>query len=173
METMNNENVCVIPGTFDPMTNGHYDIILRAAKIFEKVYVVPFDNSAKKTMFTYEERREMLRLAFEEQGAEKIMVDGSDGVLLAEYAKLKGAKFIVKGIRNIMDTEYEFELFRINKEIGDGIDTMFIPAKSEHLFISSTFVREMILYNKDISAYVPVKVKEYINKLLNGRTRKG
>ena len=159
---MGNKNICVVPGVFDPVTNGHFDVILRAAKIFDKIYATSFDNSAKKTMFTSEERREMLRLACD--GVEKVTVDATSE-LVADYAKSKGAGFLVKGVRNMIDYEYEYNLFRINRAIGD-IDTLFFPAKTEHLYISSTFVREMIEYKRDISGYVPEKVKDYIDGLL-------
>ena len=171
---MGNKNICIIPGMFDPVTNGHVDIILRAAKLFDKIYVTSFNNSAKKTMFTSEERLEMLRLAcdgIEDNNIkEKITVDAT-GELLADYAISKGAGVVVKGVRNMIDYEYEYNLFRINMAIGDNIDTLFFPAKTEHLYISSTFVREMIRYNRDISNYVPEKVNDFIIKLLQDGNR--
>ena len=165
---MGNQNICIVPGVFDPVTNGHFDVILRAAKLFDKIYVTSFDNSAKKTMFTSGERREMLKLAC--GGIENVTVDATSD-LLVEYAKSKGAGVVVKGIRNIIDAEYEFDLFRINRKIGNDIDTLFFPAKTEHLYISSTFVREMILYKRNISDYVPKKVNDYIVELINNRTK--
>ena len=164
---MNNQKICIVPGVFDPITNGHFDVILRASKLFDKVYVTSFDNSAKKTMFTSEKRREMLNLACE--GIENVIVD-TTSELLVDYAKSKGANFIVKGVRNLIDFEYESDMFMINKSIGD-IDTLFFPAKSEHLYISSTFVKEMIRYKRYISDYVPEKVNEYIVKLLTNNTQ--
>jgi len=112
-------------------------------------------------MFTSEERLEMLKFACGGVcGAAKIIVDAASG-LVTDYAESKNAGFIVRGVRNIMDFEWECDIFRVNKKIG-GIDTLFFPAKTEHLYISSTFVREMIIYKKDISDYVPKKVCEYI-----------
>ena len=161
MGTNNKQNICIIPGVFDPVTNGHFDVVQRASKLFGKIYVVSFVNSAKKTMFNPEERVEMLKLACD--GIENIEVDVTDK-MLSEYAKSKDADFIAKGVRNIIDFEYESDMFRINREIG-GIDTIFFPAKPEQLYISSTFVREMIIYKRDISDYVPEKVGFYINGL--------
>jgi pantetheine-phosphate adenylyltransferase len=163
---MGNKNIAVFSGTFDPVTNGHLDVILRAAKLFDKIYVVAFDNSEKKskTMFDSDERREMLRLACE--GIDEITVDAANG-LVVDYAKQKGADVIIKGVRNMSDYEWEYNIFRINREIGGGIDTLFFPAKTEHLYISSTFVREMILHKRDISGYVPDKVCGFINDLIN------
>ena len=156
---MANKKICVIPGMFDPVTNGHVDIILRASELFDKIYVTSFYNSAKKTMFDLDARREMLKLACE--GINNVTADAANG-LLADYAKSKNAGFIVKGIRNAADYGYEYDLFMINREIGGGIETVFFPAKPEHLYISSTFVREMIRYKRDISDYVPGKVCEFI-----------
>ena len=169
---MNENKTCIIPGMFDPLTNGHLDVIVRALKIFEKIYVVSFENSAKKTMFNLDERREMLRLGCNGiAGNEKITVDATSA-LLADYAKSKGAGIIIKGVRNIIDYEYEYMLYNINKEINGDIETLFIPSKPEYLYISSSFVREMIRYERDISGYVPEKVKDYIVKLLRDRKTK-
>ena len=163
------KNICIIPGAFDPVTNGHFDFILRASKLFDIVYVTAFDNSAKKTMFTLEERREMLSLACE--GIENVRVDATNQLLVG-YAELKGADYIVKGVRNSKDFEYENDMSMINRAISDNkIETLFLPAKTENLYISSTFVREMIAYKRDISNYVPAKVNGFINGLMEGRMR--
>lgn len=172
MNDCKNKRICIVPGTFDPVTNGHLDMIMRAAKLFDKIYVTAFANSVKKNMFSPEDRYEMLRLACEDySGGAEITVDVTSE-LLADYAKSKNANFIVKGVRNMMDYDYEYQLFLINREIGKNIisesetkveiETIFFPSKNEHLYISSSFVREMITYNKDISLYVPAKVCEFI-----------
>ena len=176
MSDNKDKRICIIPGTFDPVTNGHLDIIMRSAKLFNKIYVTAFVNSAKKNMFTSDERYEMLRLACEDcVGGDKITVDVTNEMTV-DYAKSKGAGFIVKGVRNMIDYEYEYQLFLIYREIAKNIETeietIFLPAKNEHLYISSAFVREMILYNKDISPYVPAKVCEFIKNLLSLKRRK-
>ncbi|MCL2157843.1 MAG: pantetheine-phosphate adenylyltransferase [Oscillospiraceae bacterium] len=159
-------NICVIPGTFDPVTNGHVDLIERAARLFDKIYVTAFGNSAKKTMFGIEDRKKMLELACEGiYGREKIIVDATTE-LLASYAKNRNAGFIVKGTRNSIDYEYEYMLYLINKEIGGGLETLFFPSKESHLYLSSTFVREMLAYDRDISDFVPANVCEYIGEIL-------
>ena len=168
---MNGKNIAIIPGVFDPVTNGHLDVVVRAAKLFDIIYVVSFDNSAKKTMFTSGERLEMLRLACEDiEGREKITVDVTNE-LLVDYAKSKGAGFVIKGVRNIIDFEYEYMMYEINREIGNDIDTLFLPAKSDQLYISSTFVREMVSYQREIIDYVPLKVNDYIAGLLQNGNR--
>ena len=159
------EKICVVPGAFDPVTNGHLDVIERAGKLFDKIYVVSFDNAEKKYMFNPEERLEMLRLAC--LGLDNVIVDASSD-LVAEYAKSKDADFLIKGVRGMMDYDYEYQLYLINREIGGNIETILFPAKNEHLYISSTFVREMIRYKRDISAYVPHKVADFIESIENG-----
>jgi len=153
------KNICVIPGTFDPVTNGHLDVILRASELFCEIYVVSFNNTAKKTMFSLEERQEMLKFAC--GGIKNVTVDATN-VLLADYAQSKNAGYIVRGVRNAADYEYEYGLSLIYRKIGNNIETVIFPAKSEYLYISSAFVREMILYQRDISEYVPEKVNEFI-----------
>ena len=162
-----NEKICIIPGTFDPVTNGHLDIIMRAANLFNKIYVTVFINSAKKNMFSSEERYEMLKLACEDYIHAGLIIADVTDKLVADYAKTKGADFIAKGVRAATDYEYEYQIFLINREIGGNIETIFFPAKNEHIYISSTFVREMIKYNRDISPYVPAKVCEYIKNIKN------
>ena len=153
------ERICVIPGTFDPVTNGHLDVIERAAKLFDKVYVAAFDNSAKFNMFNSEERREMLRLAC--LGLDKVIIESASG-LVVDYAKSRGAGFLIKGVRGAADYELEYNQFLINREIGNGIETIFFPSKNEYLYISSTFVREMIRYKRDIQKYVPIEVAKFV-----------
>jgi len=165
---MGNNKICIVPGVFDPVTVGHIDVIVRAAELFDKIYVVSFKNSAKKTMFNLDERREILNLACEEINKNQIIVDAADE-LLADYAKSKGANYIVKGVRNVIDYEYEYDLYMINREIGESIETLFFPAKPEHLYISSTFVREMIRYGRDISNYVPRKAADYIKEIMKNK----
>ena len=143
--------ICVIPGSYDPVTVGHADLIRRAALLFDGVHAVVFRNSAKEAMFTLEARVEMLRAAC--GGMANVTVAVTDG-LLADYAAKVGAAAIVKGVRSASDLNYEGTLAAINREIG-GAETVLLPARAEHSFISSSFVREMLRYGKDVSKYVP------------------
>jgi pantetheine-phosphate adenylyltransferase len=154
----------VIPGTFDPITVGHLDIIERAAKLFDTKDAPASENSAKQTMFNLDERREMLRLACLD--VDNVIVDAANG-LVVDYAGSRGAGFLIKGVRGAIDYEYEHSIFMINREIGSDIETIFFPAKNEHIYISSAFVREMIKYERDIRKYVPFKVAEFIHNRRN------
>jgi len=135
------------------------DIIKRAHKLFDKIYVTVFDNTSKKTLFTAAERLEILRRAC--AGMEKIVVDATSE-LLADYAVSKNAGFIIRGVRNSVDYEYEYDLFRINKKIGNNVDTLLFPSNADNSYISAAFVREMIKYNRDISDFVPEEARGLI-----------
>ncbi|MBR5314277.1 MAG: pantetheine-phosphate adenylyltransferase [Clostridia bacterium] len=160
---MKNKRRVLIPGSFDPITIGHYDVIKRAAEMFDEVYVVMFQNTNKigKGIFSGDECLEMLKKAT--CALENVCVDITDK-LVVDYAKEKGVDYIVKGIRDTIDFEYEYDLYVINRSIGD-YDTVFIPAKPEYKHISSTFVRDMIKYGREIDSYVPDGVAEIIKRI--------
>ena len=148
----------VIPGSFDPITMGHLDVIERAASMFDRVYVTAFSNADKKgSMFTSEEKLHMLRLATAHLDNVTCSVEGG---LTAVFAKEHDA-VIVKGIRNGTDLDYEMTMYGINRAVED-VDTLFIPAKQEYMHISSTFVREMIRYEHDFTELVPASVHRYL-----------
>ena len=148
----------VIPGSFDPITMGHLDIIERAASMFDRVYVTAFSNADKKgSMFTSEEKLHMLRLATAHLDNVTCSVEGG---LTAVFAKEHDA-VIVKGIRNGTDLDYEMTMYGINRAVED-VDTLFIPAKQEYMHISSTFVREMLRYEHDFEGLVPAPVYRYL-----------
>ena len=152
----------LIPGSFDPITIGHYDIIKRCASIFDEVHVVVFQNTEKKGkgIFTGEDCYNMIKIAVSE--FDNVYTDITD-TLVVDYAKSKNIDYIVKGVRDTIDFEYEYDLFAINRNIG-GYDTIFMPSLPEYKHISSTFVRDMIKYGRDITPYVPNGVSEYIAK---------
>jgi pantetheine-phosphate adenylyltransferase len=148
----------VIPGSFDPITMGHLDIIERAASMFDRVYVTAFSNADKKgSMFTSEEKLHMLRLATSHLDNVICSVEGG---LTAVFAKEHDA-VIVKGIRNGTDLDYEMTMYGINRAV-EGVDTLFIPSKQEYMHISSTFVREMLRYEHDFTGLVPPAVHRYL-----------
>ena len=144
--------VAVYPGSFDPCTNGHLDIITRASRIFEKVVVAVLINGNKNPVFTLEERVEMLKIATKH--IENVEVVSFSG-LLAEFMRTNNYSIIVKGLRAVTDFEYEFQLALTNSALFDKIETVFIPAGAEFMFLSSSVVKEVAKYNGDLDALVP------------------
>lgn len=139
---------CVVPGSFDPFTLGHLDIVKRAAKLFDKVYVAIMINSEKKGSFDFAMRKKIAQVSCADlKNVEIITADG----LLCELCKALGACAIVKGLRNATDFDYETTLTGINRFLDPDIETVFIPSSSEYAFISSTFVREMIKHERSLT----------------------
>ena len=161
---MLNYRYALVPGSFDPVTKGHYDLVLRASKMFDKVFVVAFVNSSKAGFFTSNERLTLLRTAFRD--IPNIEVDMSDG-MLAAYAVEHGIGTLVKGARNAADFDYEMSLSLINRSIEPELDTVVIPSKSQYMHISSTMVRELMKYGRDYSDAVPNGVAEEVEKIVN------
>jgi len=149
----------VYPGSFDPITLGHLNIIRRTAKIFDKVVVVVMVNSEKQCLFTAEERVDMIsRVIARLDNVEVATYDG----LLADYAKLLGGAVIVKGLRAVSDFEYEFQMALINKQLNPELDTMFLTASEKYTYLSSSVVKEMGRYGVDLSALVPIEIKDEV-----------
>ena len=144
--------IAIYPGSFDPVTSGHLNIIQRAAKIFDKLIVCVMVNAGKKPMFTQEERVELIRRVTED--LPNVEVDCSAD-LLAEYAKRKGSCVIVKGLRAGSDFENEFQMALINHKINPDLDTMFLTAESQFMYLSSSTVKELAGYGVDLSDFLP------------------
>lgn len=152
--------VAICPGSFDPITLGHLNIIRRTSKIFDKVVVCIMYNSAKKNpMFSIAERVEMVRKVCER--FPNVEVDTSDG-LLAEYAKNYDNPVIVKGLRANSDFEYEFQMNLINKKINPELETMFLTSSAKYTYLSSSVVRELAFYGADLRDFVPHEIIEEI-----------
>ena len=146
-------SIAICPGSFDPITLGHLNIIRRSAKIFDRVVVVIMNNAMKPSpMFTVEEKIDMVQRAVSRY--ENVVVDCSSG-LLAEYARQYEGAVIVKGLRAASDFEYEFQMNLINKKINPQLETMFLTASEKYTFLSSSVVREMALYGADLTGLVP------------------
>ena len=144
--------VAIYPGSFDPVTSGHLNIIRRAANIFDKLIVCVMVNAGKKPMFTQEERAELIRRVTND--LPNVEVDCSDE-LLAEYAKRKGGCVIVKGLRAGSDFENEFQMALINHKINPELDTMFLTAESQYMYLSSSTVKELGSYGVDLADFLP------------------
>ena len=155
----------IYPGSFDPITLGHLDIIRRAALCFDKVFVCVMDNCDKKShMFPAEKRLELLRRSVAElPNVEAELFRG----LLADYAREKEAHVIVKGLRNATDFDLEYQMAAINRGIWSQLETVFLPASIEYQHFSSTMVREMIRYGQPLEKYVPLAVAEELERLKN------
>lgn len=147
--------IAVFPGSFDPITKGHVDLIKRAAPLFDKIIVAIGINSQKKYLFSLEQRLAWLNTVFEKD--DNIFVDHYQG-LTADYCKKVNATHLVRGLRNSSDFEYEKTISQINNIIGEGIETVFLISKPEYSHISSSIVREIIKGNGDVSAFIPSEV---------------
>ena len=152
----------ICPGSFDPVTLGHMDIITRACRIFDKVIVAVPINPDKHFSFTVEERMDMLRTVTAGMGVEVDSVGG----LLVGYAREKGATAIVKGLRAVSDYDYEFQMALANKQLNPEVETMFLPTRVENMFLSSSLVKQVAGFGGDISHFVPECLLERINERL-------
>ena len=153
----------VCPGSFDPITNGHVDIIKRAAELFDEVTVLVVTNPDKKCVFSPEERCELIKKAVE--GIEGIKVDSFSG-LLADYVKKNGISAIVKGIRSSSDFEYEFQMALANRSLAPDAETVFITADPSNMYVSSSLIRQIAGFGGDVSDFVPKNIVEEIEKRL-------
>lgn len=145
---------CVVPGSYDPVTVGHIDIIKRAALIFDQVCAVVFENSDKRNAFTAEIRLKMLIAACSD--IKNVSVELSDEMLV-DYMRKRDISYIVKGARDAVDFDYEYKLASINRSFDTGVETVLLPSRPELQHISSTVVRELIKYGKPLDGYVPAQ----------------
>lgn len=145
----------IYPGSFDPVTSGHLNIIRRAAHIFDKLIVCVMVNAGKQPMFSLDERVELIRRVTSD--IPNVEVDGSSE-LLAEYAKRKGSCVIVKGLRAGSDFEKEFQMALINHNINPDLDTMFLTAEHQYMYLSSSTVKELGRYDVDLSQFLPQEI---------------
>ncbi len=157
--------VVVYPGSFDPVTYGHLDIIKRCSNKFDKVIVTVLNNPSKKPMFTVEERMNILKNVTKDY--ENVEVDSFSG-LLVEYLEKKHLSVIVKGLRAISDFEYEFQMALMNNLLDKNIETFFLMTSSKYSFLSSSLVKEVIKFGGDISQLVPQIVEDAIKDKIEG-----
>lgn len=148
-------NTAIYPGSFDPVTNGHLNIIRRAAKSFDRLIVCVMVNHDKRPMFTAEERVELLRRVTAD--IPNVEIAYSDR-LLAEFARERGCGVIVKGLRAMSDFEREFQMALINRKLNPGLDTMFLTAEHQFMYLSSSIVKEMGRYDADLREFLPEQI---------------
>ena len=156
---ISDKKISLYPGSFDPITNGHLDVLERASKMFDEVVIAVLRHPEKKSFLTVEKRVELIKEATKDM--ENVSVASFDG-LTVEFARSIGAKFLIRGLRTITDFEYEVQLCQTNQVIAPDIDTVFLPTKPKHNFISSSIVRELSNHKTDISKFVPKNVVEYL-----------
>ncbi|MEA3280376.1 MAG: pantetheine-phosphate adenylyltransferase [Thermodesulfobacteriota bacterium] len=155
------QRVAVYPGSFDPITNGHVDIVERGLKLFDKIIVAILHNSSKKFLFPVEERMEMIETSF--KNIPNIEVDTFDG-LLVDYAKKKNAHTILRGMRAVSDFEYEFQLALMNRRLSREIQTVFLMTGLRWIFTSSSIIKEAARYGGDIDGMVPPVVSKKLKE---------
>ena len=162
------DRVAVYPGSFDPMTNGHVDIVERSKVIFAKVYVGILRNPQKEPWFTLEERREMLNELYADDDA--IIVDTFDG-LLVDYAEKVGAQALIRGLRAPTDFEYELQMALMNRRLNERIETLFMVPHEEFTFVSSSLVKEVYVLGGAIDGLVPASVERRLAEKIARRTK--
>ena len=145
-------SLAVYPGTFDPITNGHVDILRRSLKIFDRVVVALADNVRKTPLFSLAERRAMITEAL--GGEPRLEVDAFQG-LLADYCRKRGATVVIRGLRALADFEYEFQSAHMNRRLAPDVETMFLMTSEESFYVSSSLVKEVALMGGDVSRMVP------------------
>lgn len=147
--------IAICPGSYDPVTKGHMNIIERSAKLFDKVIVTVMYNPEKKAVFTPAERVEMLKIAL--AGLKNVEVEAHSG-LVAEYARQKDACALVKGLRAVTDFEYEFQMALTNKKLNPELETIFINTDAKFMYLSSSSAREVAQFGGDLSDFVPAEI---------------
>jgi pantetheine-phosphate adenylyltransferase len=159
-------NQAVYPGTFDPITLGHEDLIRRAARLFDTVVVAVADSSAKRPLFTRDERVGMIREVIRD--VPNVEVTGFSGLLM-KFVQERGANVVIRGLRAVSDFDYEFQLAGMNRGMYPRIETLFLTPGEQYMFVSATIVREISSMGGDVSKFVPVHVAEKLKAKLGGK----
>lgn len=149
------------PGTFDPVTIGHLDIIERGAKLFDKLYVSISNNPNKKTLFTVQERQDLVKEVCKNIPNVEVV---SSSILTVEHCKMLGASHILRGLRAVTDYDYEFQITNFNRRLSQEIDTVFLMTEGQNSYLSSSSVRELAMFGGDISPFVPAAVVEAVHR---------
>lgn len=153
----------IYPGTFDPLTNGHTDLVIRAARLFDEVIVAVAANPSKQPMFSLEERVALAQQVFAE--LPNVQVVGFTG-LLAEFGRIHQAQVLIRGVRAVADFEYEFQLASMNRQLNPDLDSLFMTPSEKNMFISSTLVKEVARHGGDVSPFVAPQVLDALKRKL-------
>lgn len=165
-ERESKSRVALFPASFDPITNGHVDLIQRASMLFDEVVLAIADNVSKNATFSVDERREMLQAVAE--GMEGVSVRVFDG-LVVHYAEEIGASVIIRGLRMMSDFEYEFEMALMNKHLAPNVEIVFFMTSQEYLYVSSSRLKELVRFGASVDEFVPAVVAEALKKKLANR----
>lgn len=161
-----NKRRAILPGSFDPITNGHLDILDRALKLFDEVVIVVAGTERKNPIFTQKERVDLIRKVT--RGRKGVRVDRWSGLIM-EYARTHGLDAVVRGLRAASDFEYEFMMASMNKQINPDVETVFMMTAQDLYFVSSTMIKELALYGGDVTPYVPAEVARAVRKKLTAK----
>ena len=158
--------VAIYPGSFDPITNGHLDIIIRSAKIVDRLIIAVSKNNKKKTLFEINERVEMIKEVIKNENISNVEVDGFEGLLMA-YANKKKASIVIRGLRAVSDFEYEFQMTGMNYKLNPKIETIFLMSLDKYQLISSKLIKEINALKGNVSQFVPKIVENKLIKKIN------
>jgi pantetheine-phosphate adenylyltransferase len=162
--------IAIYPGSFDPMTNGHLDVIRRSMVLFDKLVIAVASNQRKQPLFTLDERIALIREVLGDDA--NVEIDTFEG-LLVEYAKRKGAIAVVRGLRAVADFEYEFEMASMNRRLAPNVETVFLMTHENYFYVSSHLVKEVASLGGDIDAFVPPAVAARLRARMAERAKKG
>ena len=159
--------LAIYPGSFDPVTYGHLEIISRASKLFDKLVVLVSVNPSKPSAFSIEERKQLLEEVVKSEGITNVEIDSHEGLLI-DYFNQRNADVIVKGLRALSDFEYEFQMALTNSKLNPEVETLFLTTRAENMYLSSSMVRQIASMGGDISEFVPEIIHKQIIKRLKG-----
>ncbi|OPY03343.1 MAG: Phosphopantetheine adenylyltransferase [Syntrophorhabdus sp. PtaB.Bin047] len=160
------ETLAVYPGSFDPVTFGHLDILARGLELFDKVIIAIAYNIEKQGLFTFEERKDLIQQSI--NGNTDVIIDSFDGLLI-DYVKKVNARFVIRGLRAMSDFEYEFQMASINRTLNPGMDTLFMMTSKDYFFISSRTIKEVAAFHGSVSSFVPAPVEKRLKEIFEKR----
>ena len=160
------ETLAVYPGSFDPVTFGHLDILTRGLELFDTVIIAIAYNIEKQGLFTFEERKDLIQQSI--NGNKNVIIDSFDGLLI-DYVKKVNARFVIRGLRAMSDFEYEFQMASINRTLNPGMDTLFMMTSKDYFFISSRTIKEVAAFHGSVSSFVPAPVERRLKEIFEKR----